>query len=185
MKDLQGLQQVIERLEQIATDIAVASSGFQERSSEIKSDHEAISQLETAIRADVTALHTANTAKEKLLREEQKLATTKERATNIQELARQLKDKVASEVCDGLRGLWRLTLGLAVVIVLSLGWTYFNDPLSSRIKKLEQEAREQERMAVLAPYIKPDGKGGWMVRIQKGSVFTGPDGQVYARLPGK
>ena len=78
-----------------------------------------------------------------------------------------------------------MTGGLAVVIVLSLGWTYFHDPLSSRIKKLEQEAGEHQRMAVLAPYVKQDGKGGWMVRIQKGSVFAGPDGQVYARLPGQ
>lgn len=108
-----------------------------------------------------------------------------ESATNVQELVRQLKDKIASEVRDGLRGLWRLTGGLAAVVVLLLGWTYFHDPLSSRIRKLEQEAREQERMAVLMPYVKPDGKGGWMVRIQKGSVFAGPDGQVYARLPGQ
>ena len=121
MNDLQGLQQVIERLEQIATDIAVANSGFQERSSEIKSVREAIGELGKTIRADVTALQTANTAKEKLLREEQRLATTKDSATNVQELARQLRDKIASEVRDGLRGLWRWTLGLTAGVVLLLG----------------------------------------------------------------
>jgi len=185
VNDLQGLQQLIERLDQIATDIAVANSGFQERSSEIKNVREAISELAKTIRVDVTALQTANTAKERLLRAEQTLATTKESAANIQELARQLKDKIASEVRDGLRGLWRLTLGLAAGIVVLLGWMYFRDPVSSRLKQMEEEARTQERMVALTPYVQLNGKGEWIVRIEKGSVFRGADGQQYARLPGK
>lgn len=185
MSDLQGLRETVERLEQVATDIAVASSGFQERCSEIKSDHAAISKLATDIRGDVTALQTAHTAKEKLLREEQKLATSKESATNVQGLARQLKDKIASEVRDGQRGLWRLTLGLTAGVVLLLGWMYFRDPVSNRLKQLEEEARTQERMVALTPYVQLNGKGEWIVRIEKGSVFRGADGQQYARLPGK
>ena len=183
MNDLQGLQQVIERLEQIATDIAVANSGFQERSSEIKSVREAIGELGKTIRADVTALQTANAAKEKLLREEQRLATTKDSATNVQELARQLRDKIASEVRDGLRGLWRLTLGLTAGVVLLLGWMYFRDPASTRLQALEKEVRTQERLKALEQYVQPDGKGGWVVQIQRGSVFKGADGQTYGRLP--
>ena len=45
--------------------------------------------------------------------------------------------------------------------------------------------RRQELLAALTQYLQPDGKGGWVVEIQKGSVFRGANGQSYARLPGK
>ena len=181
MNDVQGSLQTIERLEQLVADLAVTDSGLQERSSEIKSDHAALSKVAADIRADITALHNADTLKERQLREEQKLATTKESATNIQELAKRLKAANANEVRDGLRGLWRLTLGLAAGIVLLLGWMYLRDPISSRLKQLEQEAREQERMAVLAPNIKPDGKGGWTVRISTPQQPPGRRGSEVRR----
>ena len=185
MNDLEGFHQAIERLDQIAADLAVSHSGLQERSSEIKKDREALSKLTKDLRADVTALQDAFTKRVELLRAEQQAATVKSTAANMQDLGNRLKGVVASEVQDGLRGLWRLTLGLAVGIVLLLGWMYFRDPVSSRLKKLEEEARTQERMAALTPYVKLNGRGEWIVQVEKGSVFRGADGQQYARLPGK
>ena len=63
--------------------------------------------------------------------------------------------------------------------------SYFRNPAASELGKLVEETRRQELLAALTQYLQPDGKGGWVVEIQTGSVFRGANGQSYARLPGK
>ena len=178
MSDLQGYRQAVERLDQIAADLAVSHSGLQERSSEIR-------KLATDIRGDLAALHNAYQAKEGLLQTEYEASKAKAVAAKTQEVGATLQGVVKSEVRDGLQSLRKWIGGLAAVVVLFFGWSYFRNPAASELKRLVEETQRQERLAALTRYLQADGKGGWIVEIQKGSVFRGANGQSYARLPGK
>ena len=178
MSDLQGYRQAVERLDQIAADLAVSHSGMQERASEIR-------KLATGMRADLATLHNAYRAKEELLRTEYEASKAKEVAVKTQEVGASLQGVVKREVRDGLQSLRKWIGGLAAVVVLFFGWSYFRNPAASELKRLVEETQRQERLMALTQYVQPDGKGGWIVEIQKGSVFRGVNGQSYARLPGK
>ena len=186
MNELQGFRQTLERLDQIAADMAVTDSGLQERSSEIKRDRAALSKVVEDLRDEIRRLNSARDQASKDAAAQMVAEGTQQVRDSLNELkasADEIHERLHS---NALRwGLQYFAGGMGVCTVLLLGWLYFYDPVSSHLRKLEAEMRGQERIMALVPYLQPDGKGGWTVRIQKGSVFTGPDGQVYARLPGK
>jgi DNA repair exonuclease SbcCD ATPase subunit len=186
MSELQGFRQALERLDQIVADMAVTDSGLQERSSEIKRDRAALTKLIEDLRGELRRLNSARD-------QESKDAASKMVAEGTRQVRDSLNELKASadEINERLRSntlMWGLRYfagGMGVCTVLLLGWLYFYDPVSSHLRKLEEKMIAQERIMALAPYVQPDAKGGWTVRIQKGSIFVEPDGQVYARLPGK
>ena len=120
-----------------------------------------------------------------MLRTEYEASKAKAVAAKTEEVGASLEGVVKSEVRDGLQSLQKWVGGLAAVMVLGFAASYFRNPAANELERLVEEARRQERLAALTQYLQPDGKGGWIVEIQKGSVFRGTDGQAYARLPGK
>ena len=183
MNELQGFQQALERLDQIVADMAVTDSGLQERSSEIKRDRAALSQLVANLQGEIQRLNSTRDRESKDAAAKMVTEGVRDSLNELKASADQINKRLHS---NALRwGLQYFAGGMGVCTVLLLGWLYFYGPVSNHPRKLEAEMRGHERIMALAPYVQLDSKGGWTVRIQKGSVFTGTDGQAYARLPGK